>query len=147
MSPWRRPARMTTIADIQAIAQKRRDPMRHKAAKSEIASAAPLIVEAWRCIGCGRIEAPQPCIGVCEDRKVRLVDAADHEAALALLREAEERAAALEAWAISAASVSIPARTLAPTAKAGWLSPLMPGTYEPCGCSGTGVPKRNTSTS
>ncbi len=70
--------------------------MRHMAAKSEIASAAPLIVEAWRCIGCGRIEAPQPCIGVCEDRKVRLVDAADHEAALALLHEAEERAAALE---------------------------------------------------
>ena len=28
-------------------------------------------VEAWRCIGCGRIEAPRPCIGSCEDRKVR----------------------------------------------------------------------------
>ncbi len=96
MSPWRRPARMATIADILATAQKRRDPMRHTAAKSEIASAAPLIVEAWRCIGCGRIEAPQPCIGVCDDRKVRFVLAADYEAALALLREAEERAAALE---------------------------------------------------
>ena len=70
--------------------------MRHTATKSEIASATPLIVEAWRCIGCGRIEAPQPCIGVCEDRRVGLVDAADHEAALALLREAKERAAALE---------------------------------------------------
>ena len=70
--------------------------MRHMPAKSEIASAAPLIVEAWRCIGCGRIEAPHPCIGVCEDRKVRLVDAADHEAALAQLREADERVAALE---------------------------------------------------
>jgi len=70
--------------------------MRHIAAKTEIASAAPLIVEASHCIGCGRIEAPQPCVGVCEDRKVRLVDAADHEAALALLHEAEERAAALE---------------------------------------------------
>jgi hypothetical protein len=70
--------------------------VRHTAAKSEIASAAPLIVEAWRCIGCGRIEAPQPCVGVCEDRRVRLVDAADHEAALALLREAQERAAMLE---------------------------------------------------
>ena len=40
--------------------------------------------------------APQPCIGVCEDRKVRLVDAADHEATLELLHKAEERAAALE---------------------------------------------------
>ena len=70
--------------------------MRHMPAKSEIESAAPLVVEAWRCIGCGRIEAPQPCIGVCEDRKVRLIDAADHEAALAELRDAQERAAALE---------------------------------------------------
>jgi hypothetical protein len=70
--------------------------MQHMAPKGEIASAAPLIVEAWRCIGCGRIEGPQPCIGVCEDRKVRLVDAVDHEAALVLLHEAEERAAALE---------------------------------------------------
>src|SRR5208337_692460 len=96
MSPWRSRDRVTTVPGILATAQKRRDPMRHTAAKSEIASATPLIVEAWRCIGCGRIEAPQPCIGVCEDRKVRLVDAADHEAALMLLREAEERAAALE---------------------------------------------------
>jgi hypothetical protein len=65
-------------------------------ATSEIASATPLVVEAWRCIGCGRIEASQPCIGVCQDQKVRLVDAADYEAVLALLREAEEKADALE---------------------------------------------------
>jgi hypothetical protein len=32
-------------------------------------------IEAWQCIGCGRIEAPQNCIGVCQDRKVELVDA------------------------------------------------------------------------
>jgi hypothetical protein len=30
---------------------------------------------AWRCIGCGRIDGPQPCVGVCQDRKVELVDA------------------------------------------------------------------------
>lgn len=30
-------------------------------------------IEAWQCIGCGRIEAPQTCIGVCRDRKVVLV--------------------------------------------------------------------------
>lgn len=35
--------------------------------------------EAWQCIGCGKIEAPQPCIGVCKDRKVTFVDAADFE--------------------------------------------------------------------
>ena len=57
---------------------------------------APNVVEAWRCIGCGRIEAPKPCIGVCEDRKVRLVLAADHEAALARLSEAKAAAAGLE---------------------------------------------------
>jgi hypothetical protein len=27
-------------------------------------------VKAWQCIGCGKIEAPQACIGVCQDRKV-----------------------------------------------------------------------------
>ncbi len=32
-------------------------------------------IQAWRCIGCGRIEAPQPCVGVCQDRKVDLVPA------------------------------------------------------------------------
>ena len=32
-------------------------------------------IEAWQCIGCGRIEAPQNCIGVCQDKKVELVDA------------------------------------------------------------------------
>lgn len=39
-------------------------------------------VTVWRCIGCGRIEGPQPCIGVCEDRKIELVDAAAHDQAL-----------------------------------------------------------------
>ena len=36
-------------------------------------------VEAWQCIGCGKIEAPQTCIGVCRDRKVAFVYAEDHE--------------------------------------------------------------------
>lgn len=44
------------------------------------------IFQAWRCIGCGRIEAPQPCLGVCQDRKVLLVDIDEHER---VLREAE----------------------------------------------------------
>jgi hypothetical protein len=65
-------------------------------ANSEPDLAEPDVVEAWRCIGCGRIEAHQPCIGVCEDRKVRLVLAADHERALAKLIEAKAAAAALE---------------------------------------------------
>lgn len=37
------------------------------------------VIQAWQCIGCGKIEAPQPCIGVCQDRKVLFVGKADHE--------------------------------------------------------------------
>jgi hypothetical protein len=36
----------------------------------------------WQCIGCGKIEAPQTCIGVCRDRKVMLVGLAEHQQAL-----------------------------------------------------------------
>jgi len=36
-------------------------------------------IQAWQCIGCGKIEAPQPCIGVCRDRKVLMVGKDDHE--------------------------------------------------------------------
>jgi hypothetical protein len=42
-------------------------------------------ITAWQCIGCGRIEGPQPCIGVCQDRKVNFVYASEHEEALAEL--------------------------------------------------------------
>ena len=48
-------------------------------------------LQAWQCIGCGRIEAPQPCVGICQDRKVLLVDANEHEAALARTLRAEAR--------------------------------------------------------
>ena len=57
------------------------------------------LVKAWQCIGCGRIEAPQPCLGVCQDRKVELVYAFEHEEALAQLTEALARIDALEAVA------------------------------------------------
>lgn len=45
-------------------------------------------VNAWQCIGCGKIEAPQTCIGVCQDRKVELVYAFEHTRVLAQLAEA-----------------------------------------------------------
>ena len=54
------------------------------------------VIDAWQCIGCGLVEAPQPCIGVCEDRKVRFAHAADLEAAFARLAEVEARLAVLE---------------------------------------------------
>ncbi len=52
-------------------------------------------VTAWRCIGCGRIDTPAPCIGICQDEKVEFVDAADHRHVLARLQLEQQRAEAL----------------------------------------------------
>jgi len=49
-------------------------------------------LKAWQCIGCGKIEAPQTCIGVCQDRRVEFVYAADHKELLAQLRATERHA-------------------------------------------------------
>jgi hypothetical protein len=46
-------------------------------------------IQGWRCIGCGKVDAPRPCIGVCQDRKVELVDAKDYDALAARVRELE----------------------------------------------------------
>lgn len=54
-------------------------------------------VKAWQCIGCGKIEAPQTCIGICQDRKVEFVYAFEHEEALAQARAAQRRVEALAA--------------------------------------------------
>lgn len=35
-------------------------------------------IQAWECTGCGRIEAPQPCLGICSDRAVELVHPEAH---------------------------------------------------------------------
>ena len=53
-------------------------------------------VKAWQCIGCGMIEAPQTCIGVCDYRKAELVYAFEHEQVLAKAAAALRRANALE---------------------------------------------------
>ncbi|MDD5249804.1 MAG: hypothetical protein PHY45_12500 [Rhodocyclaceae bacterium] len=53
-------------------------------------------IKAWQCIGCGKIEAPQTCVGVCRDRRVEFVYASEHEEALALQRQQSK---ALEALA------------------------------------------------
>lgn len=52
-------------------------------------------MNAWQCIGCGRIEAAQTCVGICQDRKVQLVYADEHERALAAARR---QASVLEAF-------------------------------------------------
>ena len=46
-------------------------------------------IAGWRCIGCGKVDAPQPCVGVCQDRKVELVLAGDYDALLARMQELE----------------------------------------------------------
>jgi len=50
----------------------------------------------WRCIGCGRIDGPQPCIGICEDRSAELVDASDFDRLVAREAQARRRIGMLE---------------------------------------------------
>ena len=53
------------------------------------------VIKAWQCIGCGKLEAPQNCIGVCQDRRVELVYAAEHAATERELAAARARCDAL----------------------------------------------------
>ena len=46
--------------------------------------------QAWQCIGCGRIDGPAQCIGVCQDRPVELVNAVDYRAVQARVEALEE---------------------------------------------------------
>ena len=39
-------------------------------------------INAWQCIGCGKIEALQTCVGICQDRKVEFVYAHAHREAM-----------------------------------------------------------------
>ncbi len=52
-------------------------------------------VTVWQCIGCGRIEASQQCIGLCRDRKMEIVDADEHDAEVQGLRRQSEALAAV----------------------------------------------------
>ena len=51
-------------------------------------------VKAWQCIGCGKIDAPQNCIGVCQDRRVEFVYADEHQQVLAQLDAARRHLSA-----------------------------------------------------
>jgi hypothetical protein len=55
-------------------------------------------VTVWQCIGCGKIDGPRPCIGVCEDRKVEIVYASVHDEAIAKVALIRRHAEALEAF-------------------------------------------------
>lgn len=47
------------------------------------------IIKAWRCIGCGRIESEENCLGICEDRRAEIVDAGAYRDVLARAEAAE----------------------------------------------------------
>ena len=38
-------------------------------------------VQAWQCMGCGKLDSDATCLGVCQDRKVVLVSASDYDEA------------------------------------------------------------------
>jgi len=57
----------------------------------------------WQCIGCGRLEGPQNCIGVCRDRKVELVYASELAGAEERLVQARLESAALRALVLKLA--------------------------------------------
>ena len=44
-------------------------------------------IKAWQCVGCGRIEGAQPCIGICQDRAAYFVYAEDYDEIEALVRQ------------------------------------------------------------
>ena len=54
-------------------------------------------IEAWQCIGCGKIEAPQPCIGVCRDRKILMVGKDEHQRVLDAMQEQRQQLLAAQA--------------------------------------------------
>lgn len=60
-------------------------------------------MKAWQCIGCGRLEGPQNCIGVCRDRKVELVYASELADAEERLVQARLESAALRALVLKLA--------------------------------------------
>jgi hypothetical protein len=52
---------------------------------------------AWQCIGCKRIEGAQPCVGICEDRRVDFVYASDYDEVLVQLTHARRQTETLAA--------------------------------------------------
>ena len=46
-------------------------------------------LKVWQCVGCGRIDHPQPCIGICQDRMVEIVLASDYMATASRMAELE----------------------------------------------------------
>jgi hypothetical protein len=43
-------------------------------------------IKVWECTGCGRIDHPMPCVGICRDKKAEFVRAEDYQKLESLLR-------------------------------------------------------------
>ena len=50
----------------------------------------PETIKVWECVGCGRIDHPQPCVGICRDRKAEYVRAEDFADVLERLENLEK---------------------------------------------------------
>jgi len=50
------------------------------------------------CIGCGKIEVPRPCIGICQDRVCEIVSASDSDDAMAQVASARREGTPLARW-------------------------------------------------
>lgn len=44
-------------------------------------------MNAWQCIGCGRLESDATCLGICQDRKVEVVSAHDYDELRLFIRQ------------------------------------------------------------
>ena len=69
-------------------------------------------IKAWQCIGCGRLESDAPCLGVCQDRPVRLVGLGDYEALEAFVRRFAQSTPREGQWEKSYRALQEEARTL-----------------------------------
>ncbi len=47
-------------------------------------------IKAWQCVGCGRIDGAAPCVGVCRDVPIEIVNARDYDVAQARVATLEE---------------------------------------------------------
>ena len=54
-------------------------------------------IAAWWCAGCGRMEAPQPCVGVCIRRRDAVTEAGAYQDAVAQAEASRRRARTLAA--------------------------------------------------
>lgn len=72
-------------------------------------------IKVWQCVGCGRIDHPMPCVGICRDQKAEYVPASEHDARVA---EFKARVEALRAVALTIANT----RPRAGEAERTWLA-------------------------